>query len=246
MDRSGGEDQLEVVRDIVAVLVHIHAALASFVDTRIVLHVCAREDEVLTLRDREPHADRIDVGQHIEHDRVWITPNEFAGLRLRQADQAADWRIDLRVAQVDLGQIHACLGGLHAGPGRRLLSDGRVEVLLADRLHLGQRPDPVQVGIGFRQGGLGACQLAHRLDQLGLEWFGIDRIQKVTLIDEAAFAEIHRLQEALYAGADRHILRPERRADHLQKQGHIAPLGVDHLDRERRRQGDLVFAAAAA
>ena len=101
-----------------------------------------------------------DIGNEV----LTLTPAEdrtMAQMSIGAAGQAVQRRLDRSVAQIQSRRFHLRLGRLHLRLGRQDAGGGVVQILLADRVLLGQRFDP-------RQGLTGASQQRFLLGQNGL------------------------------------------------------------------------------
>ncbi len=140
--------------------------------------------------------------------------------------------MDLRVAQLQLRQLHLRLG-------RRLLilrglvvGHGGIQVNLADGVHRGQRADARQIRAGLDQGRAGLGQHRLGLGNLGLEGLRIDGVQQGALLDEGAFLEMDTFKETVHPGTDGHIDGTDGLAHHIEGDAYV--LGGDSDERDVR------------
>ena len=90
-------------------------------------------------------------------------------------------------------------GGVH-------FARGVIQVLLAHRIGLRQRLDPLQVRLCGPQPGLLLCQRTFGRGELGLEGFGIHLEHDLARIDDAALGIKPRIEETVDAGPHLHLL----------------------------------------
>jgi hypothetical protein len=194
----------------------------------------AGEAQVADFVDRETHADRIGERDEVQDDRIRVLPHELADLRLRDPDATADGRVDLRVAELDPGLLDSRGGCLHGAPRGLVLRDGAIQVLLADRVHLRERTDAIEVGPGLREPGARLGQVALGLDHLRLEGARVDGVEQVALGDLTALGEVHAEQHPLDPRPDRDVGGPERLPHHLE---HDRLVALDHGHDRHLRHG---------
>src|SRR5262249_17258968 len=147
-----------------------------------------------------------------------------AHVGLRHTGQTGDWRRDLGVAEVQLRRSHrgARSGDLAFSP--LLRGNCMIEVLLTDRVALGERPQPRDVGIGLPETRLGLVQAGSSLRDRGLIFLGIDLEQQLAAVYERAlFVRLLR-QESFDPCANLDVVRTERLRGPLDDDGNVTDL----------------------
>ena len=237
--RAVGQDELQRRRDVAAQLSASHPGRA--------LH----HPHVVGFRDREVDEHRVH-GRHRGQQGRLSLADEVAAVDRDLADDSRDRGLDDGVREVEVGADHGGLGrldrslrqedsralvedrvlergcgGLDVGGGRLFPGDRRVQILLRDRLLLGERTvtghvltDLAEVGLGLIELGartiddrdvVGARQIGLRLGELGAGelqrrpvFFLLDHEQHLTLLDLGALPEPHLLEHAGDTSPDLH------------------------------------------
>ena len=152
------------------------------------LKICqeSRGTEVFGFRNGEVHLHRIDLGELGEDGGLATRPHKVTDLRLGDAGNAIESRLDGAVVEIHLRGLHLCLGGCGCRDrGLRILIRC-VVLLLADdfglvELDLALQRDLLELGLcnRLRIVGLSLCESR-------LEGAGIDGEEEVTFFDSRA------------------------------------------------------------
>jgi len=188
------------------------------------------ERQVLALRDGEIESDGVERGDHREHGGLWA-PNERPDVDHPAACRAGDGTRHPGVAQVELRRGELRFRRNHGGSAGFLAGEGIVQVLLTHGVLGCERLEPVDLNHG-------PVVLRFRFREVGtrsgdgrLEGLGIDREEQIALFYVAAFAVVHRIEEAGDAGSDLDVFAAAHLAGELGLDGRIAHL--DRLDHDR-------------
>jgi hypothetical protein len=159
--------------------------------------------------------------------------DERADGEQRPPDAAGDRRGDGRELQVDLCGFERGAG--LRDRGRRLARGGdRVGViLLADRLHLGERLVAVGEHLLRLLVGTRALQIRLRLVGGGAIKARVDLVERLALLDEAAFGEEAAADDAGDLGADVRAFERRRASAELRGHGNAGRLDHDIADGRR-------------
>ena len=122
-----------------------------------------------------------------EHARAGS--DEVADLRLHDPGDAVHRRGDAGEVEIELGLLDRGLGRGNLRLGGEVGLHGVIQLLLADRLVLGQGPVALHVLLGLAQLGLGLGQLGLGAGQRRLEGARIDFEEQVAAVHPPAFLQ---------------------------------------------------------
>ena len=190
----------------------------------------------LALRHREGHVHRVladDGGQ-----RAALRPDEVADREVAAADPAGDRRLDVGVAEIELGRGQVRLLPAQVGLGLAGAAGGLVQPRLGRRLLLDQLRLAPPLDLGEVQRRLGAGDRGVDVLDLGLVGRLLDHEQQVARLDVLALGEQPLLEEALDPGAQVDLVHGLDPAGEAGRGRDVARLDLDHRDRRRRLLGE--------
>ena len=179
---------------------------------------------------REDHRDRLHLRNHHQHGGAGRL-HHVAGIHQSKTHPPGDRRSNVAVAELHLVVIHGALIVLH----RALVLQHDlllvVQQLLVDSVARPRRAIAFQVHLRLRQNIGVALQRALGLHQLRLVGPRIDLDQRIALLDELAFAVVHRGDHSAGLRGNRCGINRRHRADRIQVHADVAFVGCCHRGR---------------